>query len=37
MIQYVVFPTQIRALGLQTTAIASYTAVVLFPQIMAFC
>jgi hypothetical protein len=35
MIQYEVFPNQIRALGLQTTAIASYTAVVLVPQVMA--
>jgi hypothetical protein len=34
MIQFEVFPSQIRAMGLQTTAIASYTVIVMVPFIM---
>jgi hypothetical protein len=37
MTQYEVFPNQIRPLGLQATAIASYSAVVITPYIMSWC
>ena len=37
MIQYEIFPNQVRGLALQTTAIASYTSVFLIPLIMTFC
>jgi len=37
MIQYEIFPNQVRGLALQTTAIASYTSVFLVPPLMSFC
>ena len=37
MIQYEIFPNQVRGIALQTTAIASYTAVFITPMLMSFC
>ena len=37
MIQYEIFPNQVRGIALQTTAIASYSAVFIVPMLMTFC